>query len=61
VNVDLSPTLKAKIEPDVSRMGGWSKLTTVPMGLLRKELHYLSEDEFLEVMRYLVSAKNLAS
>jgi hypothetical protein len=31
------------------------------MGLLRKELHYLSEDEFLEVMRYLVSAKNLAS
>ena len=60
VSVDLSPTLKAKIEPDVSRMGGWSKLADVPMGLLKRELSSLSEDEFLEVMRYLVSAKNLA-
>ena len=60
VSVDLSPTLRAKIEPDVSRMGGWSMLPGVPMGLLKKELSSLSEDEFLEVMRYLVSAKNLA-
>jgi len=60
VSVDLSPTLKAKIEPDVSRMGGWSMLASVPMGLLKRELGSLSEDEFLEVMRYLVSAKNLA-
>jgi hypothetical protein len=60
VSVDLSPTLKAKIEPDVARMGGWSMLASVPMGLLKRELSSLSEDEFLEVMRYLVSAKNLA-
>jgi len=59
VGIDLSPTLKTKIEPDVSRMGGWSELASVPMGQLRKELGYLSEDEFLEVMRYLVAAKNL--
>lgn len=61
VSVDLSPTLKAKIEPNVSRIGGWSQLVRVPMGRLRKELGDLSEDEFLEVMRYLVAAKNLAS
>ena len=61
VDVDLSPTLKAKIEPEVSRIGGWSEMAKVPMGRLRKELNDLSEDEFLEVMRYLVAAKNLAS
>jgi predicted transcriptional regulator len=61
VSVDLSPTLKAKIEPNVSRIGGWSKLAMIPMGRLRGELGDLSEDEFLEVMRYLVAAKDLAS
>jgi len=61
VDVDLSPTLKAKIEPEVSRIGGWSEMAKVPMGRLRKVLNDLSEDEFLEVMRYLVAAKNLAS
>lgn len=61
VNVDLSPTLKSKIEPDVSKMGGWSKLASMPMGLLKKELDYLSEDEFLEVMRYLIAANNIDS
>ncbi|MGA2664688.1 MAG: winged helix-turn-helix domain-containing protein [Nitrososphaerales archaeon] len=60
VSVDLSPSLKAKIEQDVSRMGGWSELANVPMGRLRRGLGSLSEDEFLEVMRYLVSGKNLA-
>jgi DNA-binding transcriptional ArsR family regulator len=61
VDVDLSPPLKAKIEPNVSRIGGWSQLARVPMGRLRRELGDLSEDEFLEVMRYLVAAKNLVS
>jgi DNA-binding MarR family transcriptional regulator len=61
VDVDLSPALKAKIEPYVSRAGGWSQLAKVPMGRLREELGALSEDEFLEVMRYLVAAKNLVS
>lgn len=59
VSVDLSPTLRARIEPNVSKMGGWSELANVPMGRLRKGLGNLSEDEFLEVMRYLVSGKNL--
>ena len=61
LNVDLSPTLKAKIESSVSRMGGWSQLASAPMGRLRRELGDLSEDEFLEVMRYLVAAKDHAS
>lgn len=61
VDVDLSPTLKAKIEPRVSRLGGWSELARTPMDRLRRELGNLSEDEFLEVMRYLVAARDLAS
>jgi DNA-binding transcriptional ArsR family regulator len=59
VKVDLSPTLKAKIELSVSKMGGWSQLVRIPMGRLRNELSDLSEDEFLEVMRYLVGGKDL--
>jgi DNA-binding transcriptional ArsR family regulator len=59
VKVDLSPTLKAKIEPSVSKMGGWSELVRIPMGRLRSELSDLSEDEFLEVMRYLVGGEGL--
>ena len=61
VNVDLPPTLKARIEPRASKMGGWSGMARIPMRLLRKELRDLSEDEFLEVMRYLVAAEHLAS
>ena len=61
VNVDLSPALKARIEPGVSRMGGWAELAKIPMGRLREGLGDLSEDEFLEVMRYLVAGRDLAS
>jgi len=61
VSIDLSPSIKARIEPEVTKMGGWKQLASVSMGRLRKELGYLSEDEFLEVMRYLVAAKDLAS
>ena len=60
VDVDLSPGLKARIEPVVSELGGWLELAKIPMGRLRKELGELSEDEFLEVMRYLVAARNFA-
>ena len=61
LNVDLSPTLRAKIQPVVTRMGGWSELAKVPMGRLHAELEGFSEDEFLEVMRYLVAGRNHAS
>lgn len=61
LDVDLSPTLRTKINPIVSRMGGWSELAKVPMGRLHEELKGFSEDEFLEVMRYLVARKNHAS
>jgi len=61
VTMDLPPTLKTKIEPSVSKMGGWSELAKVPMGELRKELGNLTEDEFLEVMRYLVGGTPVAS
>jgi DNA-binding transcriptional ArsR family regulator len=61
VNVDLSPSLRAKIESKVSKIGGWSQLAMIPMGRLREELGNLSEDDFLEVMRYLIAAKDLAS
>jgi predicted transcriptional regulator len=61
VKTDLSPTLKAKVGPGVLRMGGWSELAKVPMGRLRRELGELSEDEFLEVMRYLVAGRDRAS
>jgi len=61
LNVDLSPTLKAKMEPIVDGLGGWSGLAKVPMGRLRDELKGFSEDEFLEVMRYLVAGKNHVS
>jgi hypothetical protein len=60
VKVDLSPAIKAKIEPNVSSAGGWSMLSKIPMGQLRKQFDNLSEDEFLEVMRYLVGGKDLA-
>ena len=58
VGVDLSPSVKAKIGPSVQRMGGWSEMSKVPMGRLREELRDLSEDEFLEVLRYLVAEKS---
>ena len=61
VEVALSPTIKTKIESSVQKMGGWAALAKVPMGRLRSELGYLSEDEFLEVMRYLVAGKPSAS
>jgi hypothetical protein len=60
VKVDLSPSLKAKIESNVARAGGWSGLVKIPMGQLRKEFDNLSEDEFLEVMRYLVGGLDVA-
>ena len=60
LDVDLSPTLRAKMEPIVSSMGGWSELSQVPMGRLHDELKGFSEDEFLEVMRYLIARKNHA-
>jgi hypothetical protein len=60
VNVDISPALKAKIQPALTGIGGWSELAKVPMGRLRTELGELSEDEFLEVMRYLVAGNNSA-
>jgi hypothetical protein len=60
VRMDISPSLKAKIEPNVSRMGGWSELTKIPMGQLRNQLGNLAEDEFLEVMRYLVGGTTVA-
>jgi len=61
VKIDLPPALKAKIEPSVSRSGGWSKLAKIPMGQLREEFDNLSEDEFLEVMRYLVGGADRAA
>jgi len=61
VKADLPPSLKERIGPKVSRMGGWSELAKVPMGRLRKELSDLSEDEFLEVMRYLVAGRDRVS
>jgi len=61
VDVDISPVLKAKIQSSVAKMGGLSELAKIPMGRLRAELKDLSEDEFLEVMRYLVAGKNTAS
>ena len=61
VKVDLSPALRSKIEPKVAEMGGWSELPKVPMGRLRRELGNISEDELLEVMRYLVAGKETAS
>ena len=60
VDVDISPGLKARIEPVVSKIGGWSELAKIPMGRLRRELEALSEDEFLEVMRYMVAARKIA-
>jgi DNA-binding transcriptional ArsR family regulator len=60
VQMDLPPALKAKIEPNVSKAGGWSGLARVPMGELRKEFANLSEEEFLEVMRYLVGGMTVA-
>ena len=61
VGVDISPTLKARIEGRVDAIGGWSELAKVPMGRLRVELRDLSEDEFLEVMRYLVATRPIPS
>lgn len=58
VEVDLSPALRARMEPVVSSMGGWSDLAKVPMGRLQEEMKGFSEDEFLEVMRFLVARKN---
>lgn len=60
VKVDLSPALRSKIEASVAKMGGWSELSKVPMGRLRRQLDNISEDEFLEVMRYLVAGKETA-
>lgn len=60
VAVGLSPALKAKIEPDVDRVGGWAALAKVPMRELRSELSKLSEDEFMQVMRYLVRGAAVA-
>jgi DNA-binding Lrp family transcriptional regulator len=57
VKPDITPSLKEKIAPRVSRIGGWSELAKVPMGRLRKELGELSEDEFLEVMRCLMAGE----
>ena len=55
VEMDLSPALKSKIEPAASKLGGGlSGLAKVPMRELRAELGMLSEDEFFEVMRFLV-------
>ena len=54
VKMDLSPTLKAKIESEVSSLGGWSELAKVPMRELRTHLSKLSEEEFMELMRYLI-------
>lgn len=61
VAVDLSPGLRARVAPSVEKLGGWSRLAKVPMGLLRQQLAGLSEDEFLEVMRYLVAGEKHAA
>ncbi len=55
LKMDLSPALKSKIEPAVSKTeGGWPGLARIPMRELRAQLWMLSEDEFFEVMRFLV-------
>jgi hypothetical protein len=61
VRMDISPGLKARIESDVVRLGGWEALGGIPMRTLRRELAKLSEDEFLEVMRYLVEGNASAN
>ena len=61
VKMDLSPTIKAKVESAVSSLGGWSELPKIPMGDLRAKLSGLSEDEFIEVMRYLVGGTGAGS
>ena len=54
VKMELSPALQSRIEPAVSKLGGWSGLSSIPMRELRAKLGMLSEDEFLQVMRFLV-------
>jgi len=60
VKIDVSPALKAKIEPEVSMMGGWAQMGKIPMRELRKQLSKLSDEEFLEVMRCLVGGPSVA-
>jgi predicted transcriptional regulator len=60
VKMDVSPALKAKIQPEVSKMGGWGQMGKIPMGELRKNLSSLSDEEFLEVMRCLVGGATVA-
>ncbi len=57
VNVGLPPSLREKVQRDVTEMGGWSTLAEIPMNTLRTRFSYLSEDELLELMRYLVSGE----
>ncbi len=60
VKMDLAPTIKAKIESEVTSLGGWSELAKIPMRELRTQLSKLSEEEFLDVMRYLMGGTTVA-
>jgi predicted transcriptional regulator len=53
VSIELPPSLAAKVEPTIQKLGGMSEIRKRPIRQLKQDLPGLTDDEFLEFLRFL--------